>query len=178
MNLLAASRSAALAALALAIVMPAPEAQATDRKRYAASNVCAPFTSSTPDFALLRFRPEGIINDSSSSKFVACSLPVDSETAWNVPGTVGLSVMFRRTTAGTPAVTHNQCTVTVGFNGTDPLQSGTFAAEKTSPTYGTINVVNEMPIGDGASYATMVCRIVPGSLMDLIIVTEVDPTEQ
>jgi hypothetical protein len=177
MTLFSATRNTLLAALALGAGLPSPEAHAGDQKYFAAAAICAPFTSSQPDFAKLRFRPEGIINDSDSSKFVICNVPRDSETAWAEPGDVSLIALFRRTTIDTPAVTNNQCTLTVGFNATEVLQSKTFSAQLVTKTYGMISVNADIPTGDSNSYAVMVCRIVPGSLLDLIALSEANPTD-
>lgn len=172
-----ATRNAILAVLALGAAALSP-AHAADTKYFAAAAVCAPFTSSTPDFAKLRFRPEGIINDSDSSKFVICNIPRDSETAWGEQGSAALLATFRRTTIGTPAVTNNQCTLTVGFNATEVLQSKTFAAQQVTQTYASVFVnAADMPTGDESSYAVMVCRIVPGSLLDLVAISETNATE-
>lgn len=177
MTFTAASRNALLTALALGAALLSPETRA-DSKYFAASAVCAPFTASAPDFAKLRFRPEGIINDSDTSKFVICNLPRDSETAWSTD-TIFMAVAFRRIAAtGAPAVASNQCTLTVGFNGSEPLQSQTYFAKQETQTYGVLTIDgNDMPTSDANSYAVIVCRIVSGSLMDIIVVRESAPTD-
>lgn len=157
--------------------MSAPAARASDY-HFNAATVCAPYTSSVPDYAQLRFRAEGIINDSDSSKFVICNVPRDSEEAWDGSEDVGVGALFRRTTSGTPAITSNQCTLTVGFNLSEPLQSKTYSAVPypESSTYGAVLMQGDTPTGDMNSYGTMVCRIASGSLMDLVIVLENDLT--
>lgn len=169
----------ALASLTLgAAALSAPTARAGDIKHFNAANICMPYTSSAPDYAQLRFRAEGIINDSDASKFVICSVPRDSETAWGATEDVGIGVLFRRTASGTPAITSNQCTLSIGFNLSEPLQSKTYSAVPypESSTYGAIVMQNDTPTGDENSYGTMVCRISPGSLMDLVILLENDAT--
>jgi len=161
----------ALAALIVATAaLQAPGVRAADSKFYNAAAICAPYTSSAPDYAKLRFRAEGIINDSDASKYVICNLPRDSEAAWSSEGSWGMYAFFRRTTSGTPPITSNQCTITIGFNLSDPLQSVTRSAEQYSPTstYGFVGVEGATPSGDSNSYGTLVCRIAPGSLLDLL----------
>jgi len=169
--------TAACTAAAIGLSL-SPQAHSTDYKFFNAAAVCAPYTSSTPDYAHLRFRAEGVINDSGASKFVICNLPRDSESAWNFE-TMGTYAFFRRTTAGTPAITSNQCTMTIGFNLTEPLQSKTYSAAPYpgSSTYGFATMLGDIPSGDDLSYGTIVCRIAPGSLMDLIVVLEGEPTD-
>lgn len=163
--------------IAAAALSFSPRANAEDYKFFNAATVCAPYTSSVPDYAQLRFRAEGIINDSVSSKFVICNIPRDSETEWASTGSWGMAAFFRRTTTGTPAITNNQCTLSVGFNLAEPLQSKTYSVVQVSSTYGYALMQNDTPSGDSLSYATIVCRIAPGSLMDLVEILENDPTD-
>jgi len=167
---------ALLASLVIAAaVLQAPDARAVDQKWFNAAAVCAPYTSSAPDYAKLRFRAEGIINDSDASKFVICNLPRDSETEWS-PNSWGMLAWFRRTTSGTPPITSNQCTVTVGFNLSEPLQSVVVSAQPYSSTYGSVGIEAGSPTGDNNSYGTLVCRIAPGAVFDLLYVYEYDDT--
>jgi len=177
MNTSSISLNAPLSALAIAAgMLLSSQARAEDYKHFNAAAVCAPYTASAPDYATLRFRAEGIINDSDASKFVICNVPRDSEAAWASSGSWGMAAFFRRTTSGTPAITSNQCTLSVGFNLSEPLQSKTYSAEPVSSTYGYISMENDTPSGDLNSYGTLVCRIAPGSLMDLIVMAEYIPT--
>lgn len=169
-------KTAVACAIFAAGVSLSPQAHSTDYKFFNAAAVCAPYTSSVPDYAHLRFRAEGVINDSDASKFVICNLPRDSESAWNFE-TMGTYAFFRRTTTGTPAITSNQCTMTIGFNLAEPLQSKTYSAEPYSATYGLVTMLGDIPSGDDLSYGTLVCRIAPGSLMDLIVVLEGEATD-
>jgi hypothetical protein len=45
-----------------------------------------------------------------------------------------------------------------------------------SSTYGAIVMQDDTPTGDENSYGNLVCRIAPGSLMDLLILLEKDVT--
>lgn len=165
-------KTAVLALTLGAALTLASEARASDRKVFSAAAVCAPYTSSAPDYAKLRFRAEGIINDADASKFVICSIPRDSEDGWAADGSdFASAVLFRRTTSGTPAITSNQCVWTVGNNVSEPLQSVTVPATPISATYA-YSILDTPPSGDSNSYALVVCRIAPGSLMDSIILEE------
>jgi hypothetical protein len=178
MSNLSACCKLALSSLAFgAALVSAPVAHADDFKHFNAATICAPYTSSAPDYATLRFRAEGIINDSDTSKFVICNIPRDSEAAWDSSGSWAMAAFFRRTTSGTPAITSNQCTLTVGFNLSEPLQSKTYSAIQYTSTYGAAVMQNDTPSGDYLSYATLVCRIAPGSLMDLVQLVELGPTD-
>lgn len=176
MTVLSVSGKAALASLTLAASFTlATEAQAGDRKVMSATTVCAPYTSSAPDYATLRFRTEGIINDAAASKFVICNLPRDAEDTW-VPGEFVAAAVYRRTTSGTPAITSNQCVWTVGNNYSEPQQSVTIPVVPISSTYG-YSVLEDPPSGDVNSYGVAVCRISPGSLLEFFIIQEESPTD-
>lgn len=74
------------------------------------------------------------------------------------------------------ALTSNQCTLTAGWNGADPLQSVTQDAMQISTTYGLVQFVegpNAIPDG----YGVLVCRIAPGNQMDLIHLAEEGATD-
>jgi len=172
MTTFSVGKAAALALVLGAAITAASNAHAGDRKVFSAAAVCAPYTSSVPDYARLRFRAEGIINDADASKFVICSIPRDAESEWASDGSdFEAGILFRRTTSGTPAITNNQCVWTVGNNFSEPLQSVTVPVTPISSTYG-YSLLSTPPSGDHNSYALAVCRIVPGSLMDSIILEE------
>lgn len=165
--------------LALAIgLLPALPAQAADIKTLSTA-ACQPYTSSPIDPALLRVRADGIINDYPTSKFVICPILKDSDNGWSQSdpdSSYVVSVAFRRL-SGSP-LTSNQCTLTAGWNASDPLQSVTKSAEPfgDTTTYGLVQFPggpNTVPDG----YGVLVCRIAPGNQMDLIHLVEISPTE-
>lgn len=145
-----------LAILAAAVTAPLHAQQYNDRKIWSGS-VCTPYTSSAPDYSALKFRADGVANQSNSYQYVICALTRDAENTWGYGGDNGTAFIFtyfRANTTGT-----DQCTLTVG----------TTANGSVSETKSTAGVVGETTIvafsnvvaEHAEAPATLVCRIAP-----------------
>jgi hypothetical protein len=101
----ATSVSAAL--IAMSSVQPVA---ASDFKFYSAGG-CAPYTTGTPNYNELRFRSDGVQNQSDGYRYVICPVVRDMQSSWgfNSGETGGVVLYFRTNTAGS-----FQCTLTGG----------------------------------------------------------------
>jgi hypothetical protein len=151
----------ALAALLLAGTTLSPAAHAAEDYKYFSVANCAPYTSGTPNYNLLRFRPESVQNQSNGYLYVICPLIRDTENSWEVGSDnyVDLWVYFRTNTAG-----NFQCTLTVGSN---RLPTNIFTSTKSvSGNPGEVLEVSWIGFAPDPEVinnpAALVCRLPPG----------------
>lgn len=98
-----------LTAALLAASLP-QSASANDWKQYSAGG-CAPYTTGTPNYSELRFRSDGVQNQSNGYRYVICPVVRDADNTWGFSGgdTGSVGLQFRTNTAGT-----FECTLTGG----------------------------------------------------------------
>lgn len=154
---------AVLASTVLALALCSPSSQADDKKFYSVGG-CNPYTTGTPNYNLLRFRPESVQNQSNGYLYVICPIIRDTESSWGYTAThkASVRVFFRTNSAGT-----FQCTLNVGSN----RESLWTSTKSISGNPGDLLSVNWSSDETAASTAldapaALVCRIPPkGSIV-------------
>jgi hypothetical protein len=162
---------APIAVAVLALATP-DKAQAGDFKFYSAGG-CAPYTTGTPNYSELRFRSDGVQNQSNGYRFVICPIVRDSESSWGLDATGDVQVYFRTNSAGT-----FQCTLTGGSTA-----GGSYSlTEEVSGNPGDTLYIDFSAVdvyNNGASDAPMslVCRLPPKGTLAKYWVDEDDVTD-
>ncbi len=149
-------------------------AQAADSKHYSGGN-CAPFTTGMPNYNELRFRPDGVQNQSTGYRYVICPIVRDSEADWGSGEAdyIHMYAQLRGNAAG-----NFQCTLTVGSttNGSfSKTQSADAAAGETVTLFWDSINVTETGVLDHP--ATIVCRLPPKGTLAMYNVIEETVTD-
>ena len=146
----------------LAATQSAP-AHADDVKFYSVGG-CAPYTTGTPDYNLLRIRSESVQNQSNAYLYVICPIIRDTEDSWNLSGgdVAGyVSAYFRTNTAGT-----FQCTLNLGSNRTT-VYSETKDISGNPGDLLTLSWADPSPPSANFYPVSLVCRLPPkGSIVN------------
>ena len=146
------------ATVAVLAAIPCQPAQAGDWKQYSAGG-CAPYTTATPNYNELRFRSDGVQNQSDGYRYVICPVVRDADNTWgfNVGENGDVTLLFRTNTTGT-----FQCTLnggsTVGGSHAITLSTSGDPGETLSITFPDVDFWNE-GISDGP--VSIVCRLPP-----------------
>jgi hypothetical protein len=158
--------------LLLAIAISGPlYAQDYNDFKVMSGAMCSPYTSSpSPDYSKLRFRADGVTNESNGYLYVVCAPTRDSEQSWGYGddnATASYDIYFRANTVGT-----DQCTLTVG---TTAYGSNTYTGSVEGIVGQTVTINFSGVVANFAeSPGTLVCRIAPKHTLSLIEINEVD----
>ena len=168
MKYLAMACATSLVAMAATWSTPA---RADDVKMYSVAD-CAPYTTSAPNYSLLRFRPESVQNQSTGYLYVICPIVRDTESSWGFTATHkgNVSARFRTNTTGT-----FQCTLNVGSNDTT-LWSETKSASGDPGTAISLSW-NDVAPGTTDAPISLVCRLPPKGSMTRYYVREEGTTD-
>lgn len=160
--------------LALVAAGSVPQAEASDLKFYSAGG-CAPYTTGTPNYNELRFRSDGVQNQSTGYRYVICPIVRDSQGTWGFnPGETGsVTAWFRTNTAGT-----FQCTLTGGSTADSSFaitQSTTGNPGDTlTISFASVDFYNNGPYDAPVS---LVCRLPGGGTLSKYSVNEAAVTD-
>lgn len=158
-----------LSLLAIGLASPLHAADYSDFKVMSGA-MCSPYTSSpSVDYSKLRFRADGVTNESTGYQYVVCAPTRDSETSWGYSDTNASAtyiVFFRANTVGT-----NQCTLTVG---TTAYGSNTYTKSVAGVVGTTVGMYfYDVKANFSESPGTLVCRIAPKHTLSLIEINEI-----
>lgn len=164
------ARMIAASTILVAAAMLCQDAEASDWKFYSAGG-CTPYTTGTPNYNLLRFRPESVQNQSTGYLYVICPIVRDSEDGW-MAGAKRAEIVasFRTNTAG-----NFQCTLNYGSNATN-LWTSTKSVSGNPGDLLEISWTADTYVFRAP--ASLVCRLPPKGSLVRYYVNEFDVTDK
>ena len=142
-------------------------AHAADMKHYSAGG-CAPYTTGTPNYNELRFRSDGVQNQSNGYRYVICPIVRDSEDTWGITDGADVTVHFRTNTTG-----NFQCTLTGGatVGGSHAITQSISGdpGQNIDIVFANVNFAAE---GVTDAPVSLVCRLPPKGTLSLYHVNE------
>jgi hypothetical protein len=165
-----------LASIVLTTSLVNGEAQADNDAKYYSVGGCAPYTTSSPNYGLLRFRPESVQNQSTGYLYVICPIVRDTQLSWGTTGNAlgaDVNAYFRTNTAG-----NFQCTLNIGSNRSTLWTSTKSVSGNPGDLLELSWPASETATSDAFnSPVSLVCRLAPKGSIVAYTVNEVGTTD-